>query len=252
MAKADQVMDVCLLAGEIMLTYGAETYRVEETIERIAKAANLKNVHSFVTTTGIFLSFGDEGRGDTMQMVRIDDRVYDLNKVSLVNQVSREFVSSQITDKEAYDKLKEIAKAPLYYPVWLVHLASGVAGAGFSYLFGGGIRDMLPAFIAGLVVSLCLFKFQEYLKVKFFAEFLSAFIGGGTAILLVYIGLGVNLDQIIIGTLMPLVPGVPLTNAVRDLMSGDYVAGVSRGAEAILTALSIATGIALAIGLFLG
>ncbi|UOE94204.1 threonine/serine exporter family protein [Alkalihalobacillus sp. LMS39] len=251
MTKADRIMDICLLAGETMLIYGAETYRVEETIERMAKAGGVTNVHSFVTTTGIFLSFDDEGKGDMMQMVRVDDRIYDLNKVSLVNQVSREYVSSEIDEQKAYEKLLEIAKAPMNYPPWLIHIASGMAGAGFSYLFGGGIRDMLPAFIAGFIVSLALFTFQDYLKVKFFAEFIAAFIGGATAIFLVYIGLGINLDQIIIGTLMPLVPGVPLTNAVRDLMSGDYVAGVSRGAEAMLTALSIATGIALAIGLFL-
>ncbi|MFV8829746.1 threonine/serine exporter family protein [Alkalihalobacterium sp. APHAB7] len=251
MSRADKMMDVCLLAGEIMLTYGAETYRVEETLERMAKAAGFVNVHSFVTTTGIFLSFDEVGKGDRMQMIRVDDRIYDLNKVTLVNQVSREFVTGEIDEEVAYEKLNEIAKSPTNYPVWLVHIASGVAGAGFSYLFGGSLRDMLPAFIAGFIVSVCVFKFQEYLKVKFFAEFISAFIGGSVAIGLVYIGVGVNLDQIIIGILMPLVPGVPLTNSVRDLISGDYVAGVSRGAEAILTALSIATGVALAIGLFL-
>ncbi|OIJ17534.1 hypothetical protein BKP37_03325 [Anaerobacillus alkalilacustris] len=251
MGKADQMMDVCLLAGEIMLTYGAETYRVEETLERMANAANLKNVHSFVTTTGIFLSFEEDGRGDIMQMIRIDDRNYDLNKVSLVNQVSREFVTGNLTTEQAYLELKNIASARLAYPIWLIHIASGIAGGGFSYLFGGGIKDSLPAFIAGITASVCLIEVERYLKVKFFAEFIAAFMGGTVAIGLVYFGLGTNLNQIIIGTLMPLVPGVPLTNAVRDLMSGDLVAGVSRGAEATITSLSIATGIALAITLFL-
>lgn len=251
MAQADEMMDICLLAGKIMLTYGAETYRVEETLERMAEAANLKNVHSFVTTTGIFLSFEECGKGDTMQMVRIDDRYYDLNKVALVNQVSREFVTGDITSQEAYEKLKSINKAPLIYPLWLIHFASGIAGGGFSYLFGGGIKDTIPAFLAGVTASICLVEVEKYLRVKFFAEFIAAFIGGSVAIALVFLGIGTNLNQIIIGTLMPLVPGVPLTNAVRDLMSGDLVAGVSRGAEATLTSLSIATGIALSITLFL-
>lgn len=64
-------------------------------------------------------------------------------------------------------------------------------------------------------------------------------------------GLGNNLDQIIIGSLMPLVPGVPLTNSVRDLLSGDLLAGMSRGVEALLTSLSIAGGVALTISIFL-
>ncbi len=251
MGKADKVMDMCLLAGEIMLTYGAETYRVEETLERMAKAANFQHVHSFVTTTGIFLSFKSDEVGDVMQMIRVDDRLQDLNKVSLVNQVSRGYVLKEINEEEAYQKLQEIEKAPLHYPIWLIHLASGLAGAGFSYLFGGNVGDTIPAFIAGFIVSVSVIKLQEYMKVKFFAEFMSAFIGATVAIFLVKIGLGANLNQVIIGTLMPLVPGIPLTNAVRDLLSGDLVAGVSRGAEAIITALSIATGVALSIGLLL-
>lgn len=250
MGKADKMMDICLLAGEIMLTYGAETYRVEETLERMAKAEHLKNVHSFVTTTGIFLSFEEDGRGDFMQMVRISERFQDLNKVTLVNQVSREFVIGNMTIDQAQEELVKI-KSIINYPTWLVHLASGAAGGGFSYLFGGGVKDTIPAFIAGLIASIFLIEMERYFRVKFFAEFIAAFVGGSVAILLVFSGLGTNLNQIIIGTLMPLVPGVPLTNAVRDLMSGDLVAGVSRGAEAMVTSLFIATGIALAITLFI-
>ncbi|WP_419095866.1 threonine/serine exporter family protein [Halalkalibacter suaedae] len=247
--NSDRMMDICMLSGQIMLTYGAETYRVEETLERMAKSAHFRNVHSFVTTTGIFLSFEEDEKGDVMQMVRVDDRLHDLNKVTLVNQVSREFVSGLIDGDEALRQLEEIAKAPMSYPTYLIHIASGVAGGAFSYLFGGNLMDTFPAFIAGFIASWCIVTLQEYTKVKIFAEFMSAFIGGSVAIILVLLGLGDNLDQVIIGTLMPLVPGIPLTNAVRDVMSGDLIAGVSRGAEALITALSIATGIALAIAI---
>lgn len=245
-------MDVCLLAGEIMLKYGGETYRVEETIERMAKSASLSNIHCFATTTGIFLSFEEkEEKDDLMQMVRIDERAQDLSKVADVNQVSREFVEGKINIEEAYKKLQDIAKAPMQYPLWLIHLAAGIAGSGFSYLFGGGLADLLPAFIAALMSSIVVVEIERQLKIRFAADFVAAFAGGTIAIILVFIGLGSNLDQIIIGSLMPLVPGVPLTNAVRDLMAGDLLAGLSRGAEALLTSLSIATGIALSISIFL-
>ncbi|WP_096441115.1 threonine/serine exporter family protein [Alteribacter populi] len=251
MGKADKVMDICLLAGEIMLTYGAETYRVEETIERMAKAASFINVHCFATTTGIFLSFEEKGKEDSMQMVRVDDRLQDLNKVTEVNQVSREFVNGDLTVEEALVKLKEIAKAPVPYPLSLIHLSAGVAGGGFAFLFGGGWPDLFPAFLAAILTSVTVVEFERYLKVRFAAEFVAAFLGGSLAIALVFFGLGSDVNQVVIGSLMPLVPGVPLTNAVRDLMSGDLVAGVSRGAEALLTSLSIASGVAFAISLFL-
>ncbi|KGA96328.1 hypothetical protein AJ85_09695 [Alkalihalobacillus alcalophilus ATCC 27647 = CGMCC 1.3604] len=247
--KADRMMDICLLAGEIMLTYGAETYRVEETLERMAKACHFKNVHCFVMTTGIFLSFEEEGKDDVMQMVRVDDRLQDLNKISLVNQVSRELVAGEINGEEAWKQLQKIAKSSISYPPYLIHIASGVAGGTFSYLFGGNVYDTLPAFVAGFTASWSLLLLQEFFQVRFFAEFMAAFLGGVVAIVLVIVGIGENVDQVIIGTLMPLVPGIPLTNAVRDLMSGDLIAGLSRGAETFITALSIATGIALAIAL---
>ncbi|WP_444685765.1 threonine/serine exporter family protein [Alkalicoccus luteus] len=251
-AKADKVMDVCLRAGEIMLTYGAETYRVEETIERMARAAGFTNVHCFSTTTGIFLSFEEEkGNGDLMQMVRVDDRMQDLNKVTEVNQVSREFTAGDITVQEAERRLEEIYAAKIQYPMWLIHLGAGVAGGGFSYLFGGGLFDFIPAFLAAMISSFTLVTIEGYLRVRFASEIAAAFAGSSSAIALVALGLGTNVDQIIIGSLMPLVPGVPLTNAVRDLLSGDLLAGMSRGVEALLTSLSIASGVALAISIFI-
>ena len=46
--------------------------------------------------------------------------------------------------------------------------------------------------------------------------------------------LGQHLDPIIIGSIMPLVPGVAITNAIRDTIQGDLVAGNSRATEAFL------------------
>lgn len=251
MGKATDVMDVCLLAGEIMLKYGGETYRVEETIERMAKSASLSNIHCFATPTGVFLSFEEEGKEAFMQMVRVDERMQDLSKIAEVNQVSRELVDGKITIKEAYEKLQQIAKAPLQYPLWLIHIAAGFAGSGFSYLFGGGFADLFPAFIAAVLTSIVVVGMERKLKIRFAADFAAAFVGATVAIFLVFLGLGNHLDQIIIGLLMPLVPGVPLTNGVRDIMAGDLLAGLSRGAEALLTSLSIATGVAFSISLFL-
>ncbi|GAA0353577.1 threonine/serine exporter family protein [Bacillus horti] len=245
-------MEICLLAGEIMLKYGAETYRVEETMERMAGAKEMKDVHSYVTPTGIFFSFKSADKvGERSRIIRIDDRLVDLNKVTLVNDLSRRFVNGQLSLDEAEKALKKIDRGKMLYSVPLQHAAAGLAGGSFAILFGGDYIDFIPAFIAGALVNICLYFLQLKLQVKFIAELFSACIGGMSCILLFNLGLGNHLDQIIIGSLMPLVPGLPLTNAVRDIMAGDLVSGVGRGAEALLTALSIATGIAIAISLFL-
>ncbi len=247
------VMEICLLAGEIMLKYGAETYRVEETMERMAAAREMVEVHSFVTPTGIFLSFKSpkQGNYERTRVVRVDQRLIDLNKVTMVNDLSRRFVDAQIPIREAMKELKQIDKQKMNYPVYVQHIAAGAASGSFAVLFGGELVDIFPAFLAGVFVNISLLLLEKYLKVKFIAELLAAFVGGVVAITVVRFGFGANLDSIIIGALMPLVPGLPLTNAARDIMAGDLIAGVGRGAEATLTALSIATGIAFAISILL-
>ena len=78
-----------------------------------------------------------------------------------------------------------------------------------------------------------------------FAEFTASLVIGLLSALLVASGLGTQIDKIIIGSVMPLVPGLSITNAVRDLMAGHLLSGLSKGAEAFLTAFAIGAGIAI-------
>lgn len=82
------------------------------------------------------------------------------------------------------------------------------------------------------------------MQIRFFSEFLASLIIGVISMLFVKIGIGEQLDKIIIGSVMPLVPGLLITNAVRDLMAGHLVSGLSKGAEAFLTAFAIGAGVA--------
>ncbi|SDJ16577.1 threonine/serine exporter family protein [Natribacillus halophilus] len=251
MAQNERLIDLCLFAGKLMVTYGAETYRAEEIMNRMAIAGGMRNVHSFVTTTGVFLTGAHEDGDNLMQMIRIVDRFQDLNKVTEVNQLSRDFAFGHLDVGEAHQELLKISAARMNYPLWLIYIASGVGGGTFSYLVGSSMFDMIPAAVGGLISALSLVLFQHYLHAKFFSEYLAAFFGGVTALTLVHSGYGTNVDQVIIGTLIPLVPGIPLTNSARDLMNGDLISGLARGAEAALTSLSIAAGVATAVSLFL-
>jgi uncharacterized membrane protein YjjP (DUF1212 family) len=105
-------------------------------------------------------------------------------------------------------------------------------------------KDFIPALITGGVGFTSLIYFHRLVPIKFFAEFLASFIIGMLSYGFVEIGVGQELDKIIIGSVMPLVPGLLITNAVRDLMAGHLVSGLSKGAEAFLTAFAIGTGIA--------
>lgn len=241
-----EIMEVCVLAGKIMLQSGAETYRVEDTMARISAAYGFHHSHSFVTPTGIIFSLDGE---DSSKLIRVSDRTTDLKKVTIVNDLSRRISTGTLPANEAFQKLKEIEQAKLFFPTTIQIIAAAIASGCFLIMFQGKWNDFIPAVITGGIGFSGLIYIHHIVKLKFFAEFVASAIIGLSAILFVRLGIGIDLDKIIIGSVMPLVPGLLITNAVRDLIAGHLVSGISKGAEAFLTAFAIGAGIAIVFSL---
>jgi uncharacterized membrane protein YjjP (DUF1212 family) len=238
-----EIIEVCLLAGKIMLQSGAETYRVEDTMMRIAKAFGIEETQSYVTPTVIIFS-ADAIQPTITKLVRILDRTTDLSKVALVNSISRQISEGELTHIKALQLLKEIDTSKFTFPFIVQVLAAAVTSGCFLIMFDGKWSDFLPSLISGGLGYFSAIYFHKLVPIKFFAEFIASFIIGLVAFLSLKAGFGHELDKIIIGSVMPLVPGVLITNAVRDLMAGHLVSGLSKGAEALLTAFAIGSGIA--------
>lgn len=235
-------IDCILLAGRIMMESGAETYRVEDTMLRMAHCQNLMNAQTYATPTGIIFSLGPT---QPTRISSISNRVTDLHRISLVNNISRQLTSHIITLEQAYDELVKVQKTNYFLPISVQVLAAALASGCFLLLFGGEWLDVPAAFVAGGVGLYVVTITHNVTKVKFFSEFLAALTVGVIGYLAIYLHVGGNLDRIILGGVMPLVPGLLITNAVRDLMVGHFMAGMSKGAEAFLTAFAIGSGIAL-------
>ncbi|WP_442955125.1 threonine/serine exporter family protein [Paenibacillus sp. JJ-100] len=247
-SEQSEVAAICLLAGKIMLQSGAETYRVEDTMKRMAAALGLPHSHSYVVPTGIFFSVDAV---EPAKLIRISERTTDLDKVSEVNDVSRRIGQGQLTAKEANNLLIEIEGKPSGYTFAVQLGAAALSSSCFTIMFGGSWGDFIPALICGGIGYASVILFHRWVRVKFFAEFTASFVIAMLAFFLVYAGVGFERDKIIIGSVMPLVPGLLITNAVRDLMAGHLVSGLSKGAEAFLTAFAIGTGVAVVITLLL-
>ncbi|MDR6549821.1 threonine/serine exporter family protein [Paenibacillus qinlingensis] len=245
-----EIAQVCLLAGKIMLENGGETYRVEDTMTHVAEAFGIPHSHSFVTPTGIIFSI--DGPEQTTRLIRISSRSTDLRKVTVVNAISRRISQGELSPTEAYQELEALNLDKRRYPTWFQALAAAIASGCFLIMFQGQWFDFIPAFLAGGAGTIALTYFHRLVPIKFFAEFLASLIIGLIAYLTVKTGLGHHLDKIIIGSVMPLVPGLLITNAVRDLMAGHFVSGVSKGAEAFLTAFAIGAGIAFVLTFYPG
>ncbi len=240
--KNEMAIECFLLAGRIMMESGAETYRVEDTMLRMAHSQNMLDAQSYVTPTGIIFSLG---KTQPTRITSISTRSTNLHRISLVNSISRKLTSKIITLDQAYDELKIIEKKHYFLPMWIQILAASIGSALLMIMFKGSWSDVPAAMIAGGTAHFIVSFVHEKTKVKFFSEFIAALAVALIATVAVRYNYGQDIDRIIIGSIMPLVPGLVITNAVRDLMAGHFTAGVAKGTEALLTAFAIGSGVAL-------
>ena len=247
--EAKKLLSMAIFAGKIMLENGAETYRVEDTITRICTARKFVNyAEPFVIPTGIFMSIGYKDEVITY-IQRTKTKKIDLNKITLVNEFSRQFVNSNISIDKAFQLLHEIDSTKAY-PRSINLLFGGFAGGFFSILFGGTFWDFVSAFFVSVLVVEAKQILERYNIMYFINNFIGALVATIFAIFFTEIGIGHSMDTIIIGSIMPLVPGVAITNATRDSILGDFLSGISRGMEAVIVALSIAFGVGLTLRLY--
>lgn len=234
------VLHVAAYAGKIMLESGGETYRVEDIIQRICLLYGASEADSFVTPTGMMVSLTFENQTYSL-IKRVTNRSVNLDRIDKLNDLSRKITKNRISIADLQKELKAIENGEIYsFGVTLIFSALG-AGS-FSLLFGGNLKDVFAAFLIGIVINLLTTIFN---KLDVNAFFINS-IGGGVATLLAFIlykiGIASNMDYTIIGAIMLLVPGLAITNAIRDTLAGDLLAGLTRSAEAFLTAISIAVG----------
>ncbi|MFC6464027.1 threonine/serine exporter family protein [Marinilactibacillus sp. GCM10026970] len=239
------ILDVCVEAGQVMLENGAETYRVEDTLYRIAKSYDLVYINVFVVPTALILTVQGKDKQDHTELLRMTERQTNLEKVSKVNELSRHLTQNLLSPDEVKEKLREIKQAPRNFNQWQRNLAIACACGCFPLLFEGTYEDMLPSFIAGGLGHVLFDIVNRWTNVSFFAEMVAAFFIGLCAVFFTSFGIGNDINTIIIGSVMCLVPGMAITNSFRDLMAGHLLAGVAVVAKALLTAGAIGIGIAM-------
>lgn len=249
MPESKTILNLAISVGEILLKSGGEIYRVQETVSRILEAYGIEDYHVFVITNGIFATVYEQ-RKDAGSMVRyVPIGEVNLERVAQMNQLSREICEKNCTITEAYEKLEQYRNASGTNNRSLI-LACAAGSAGFCYLLGGRPYDSMVCFFLGILLEVFLLLAARHHASRFIMNIMgSALVTTGSLILYVA-GAGILSDKIIIGGIIPLVPGVALTTGIRDLFSGDYLSGSIRMIDALLTGMCIAIGVGGAIKVF--
>lgn len=235
-----EVMQVATDAGHLMLENGAEIFRVEETMERITRHYGVDSGHFFVLSNGIITSGGTS----YSNVEFIPFKGAQLEKVVEVNRLSREIESGNCTLDEARSRLAAVrSMKPKPFAEQIV--ASAVGSGSFCAIFGGSLMDCAASFVVGLLLYAFVLSVFRFGWSKIVTNILGSTLATALCIVFYRLGFGENPGNMIIGSIIPLIPGVTFTNGIRDLANEDYIAGSTRLADAMTVFFCIAAGVAL-------
>ena len=241
------LVDTAILVGEIMLKNGAETYIVEQTMDKLLKTTNMKHIETVVMTTSIIVTLSDPKIEHITAVSRIHERTTNLNRIYHVDYLVDQYCQGKIDLEELFHSLKKL-KQFNQYRQFLNNIALILIPPAFTIMLNGTWIDAISATICGIILVLLhkmfsLIKTNDFIRntvimliVTIVSEILSKLIGS-------------SVDSVIIGVMMPYVPGIAITNAARDTLSADYMSGAGRLLDALIQAFAVALGVL--VGMFI-
>ena len=224
---------------------GAETFRVEESISRVLATYGIQS-EVFAIPNCLHVSFETDRGKPVTRMRRIGYHGTNLEAVERFNALSRRICAEKPDPETAHQWLQETRTSIRTFSVPAYLFAHFLGSFGFALFFKGSLIDALWAGVCGFVVYYVSRLMDDLKTNPFFATIASSFCMALVAYAIAALGWTPNVDTVIIGTLMILVPGLLFTNSMRDIIFGDTNSGINRLVQVILIGVAIALGVAAA------
>ena len=239
------IMDLAADLGYELSMSGAETFRVEDSMSRVLASYGITS-EVFAIPNYLIVSILTETGKPITRMRRIGYHGNNLDAVEKLNALSRKICSQHPEPAEAMKMLDSLRRSVPCYGVPMYLFGNFLGAAGFAMLFGCSFSDMLLSGVCGILGGI-INRIMDRMKVNpFFVTIFSAFVMALTAYGLNLCEAIKNVDGVVIGALMILVPGLLFTNAMRDIIYGDTNSGITRIVQVLLIAMGMALGTAVA------
>lgn len=249
MANTKEILALAVELADVMLRNGAEIYRIEDTVIHILKAYKIESFDVYVLSNGIFAS-ANEDKDDACSMIRhVPLGGVNLSKIAYLNQLTRDLCSHNCTIEEAWERIKTAKTLPKYSNKVQIFFC-GLGSACYTFIFGGGWMDFGFSFIIGSLEQILLTYMDNHKVSRFLRNVFASMFVSFCSILVLFTGLPLLQDKIVIGAIMTLVPGITFTTSIRDFHNGDYLSGTIHLIDALLTALCIAVGICIPLAIW--
>ena len=235
------LLDVAVELAYRLAMSGAETFRVEDSVNRIMLSYGI-TAETFAIPNCLHVSIETPDGLPITRMRRIGFHGNDLDAVEKYSNLSRRICAEKPEPTVAMQWLQECRKNLSNYSTPIYLLGNFLGAGGFSILFGGTLLDSLCGGICGIVIGLVTMLMDSLKANPFFKTIAASFIMALLAYTTSLLGIAPNVDAVIIGALMILVPGLIFTNGMRDIIYGDTNSGINRIVQVFLTAAAIALG----------
>ena len=246
---SEQLLTLAMDFGEQMIVCGAEANRVEDTISRICTAYGCVRVDVFSITSFVSATILTPDGHRITQSRRIYSYSNDLDRLEYLNAVSRCICEKMPAYGEIEKSIAHLHK-DRQFPSWIQIISYMVSSCAFAIFFGGTLLDGFVSLMLSIPAYFSDKKVKNLGLNRLLYFFGSTFILGILASTFSYFGMVDNLDKVVIGLVMLYIPGLQMTNSIRDMLCGDIMSGLLRLIEAIILAISIAGGFASSIQLF--
>lgn len=237
----EKLLDLATELGYHLAMSGAETFRVEDSINRILAAYGMES-EVFAIPNCMTVTLKTSNGQSITRMRRVGHHGNDLECVEQFSNLSRRICAEQPEIDTAAQWLEETKKACRRYPPLMEIAGNFLGAAGFALFFGGTLVDCLCSGVCGVIIGFANSFFGRLKVNHFFTTIASAFLMALTAYACGALGVADNTDTVVIGALMLLVPGLLFTNAMRDIIFGDTNSGTNRIVQVLLIAAAIALG----------
>ena len=233
-------------------SYGTTAQRLEIAIVALSRQLGL-DCAPWSNPTGVILSFSDPkqaiGTSDITRVIRLAPGKVDLHKLRVADYVVDRVAVGRMSITQGHTILRRLDRAVYPWEDIRHMIASAMAVAGVAGLWKLPWLDLGTASIIGLLIGILGHYAQRHVATLEASEALAALLSSVVACLVAtFIG-PLNLDSVIIASLVVLLPGMELTNAVNELTSQHWVSGTARLAGALIIIMKLVVGAMIALTL---
>lgn len=250
-ARVQQVLDLCMRVGEVLLSSGESADETTRTMLRLAATAGLSAVDVDITFTSITMCCHRGMAASPVTSMRlVRHRSLDLTRLEEVAKIVERVERAELDIEAAAAELSEAVSAPHPYPRWVATAGWAGLAASVALLLGAAPVTALAAFVVTALIDRLGRLLNRWGLPAFFRQVVGGMLATGATLALFAAGVfppGTRPSLVVAASITVLLSGLSVVGTVQDAISSYYVTSAGRAAEIALLSAGLLTGVVLAL-----